>query len=169
MFRTKDFILMDVVNLKGKKIGFIKDILVDFHKGEVIGFVVSSYKLFQNTICVMKENIVSFNKIMVISKYSKRDSLVFSKIKNMDIINRFGDIVGMAEDMLFQEFTFKINGLVVSTGFIKNLIIGKKILLMNSIILGEENILYYSDRSNVDFISIPHKLFMEEEHHEKII
>jgi uncharacterized protein YrrD len=75
----------------------------------------------------------------------------------------------MAEDILFHEFTYKIQGLVVSTGFIKNILSGKKILLMNSVILGENAILSISDNSNIDFVSIPHKLFMEVECHEKNI
>lgn len=169
MFRTKDFILMDVINIKGKKIGFINDIIVDFKSGEVKGFVISSYKLFQKTLSVLKEDIVSFNKSMVVGKCIKNKFFTFSKIKNIDIINRYGEIIGMTEDILFQEFTFKIQGLVVSTGFIKNLLVGKKILLVNSIIIGDQSILYYSDNVNIDFISVPHKLFEEDNCNEKSI
>lgn len=169
MFRTKDFILMDVVDIRGKKIGFINDIIVDFKKGDVKGFIVSSYSFFQKTLCVLKEDIVSFNKSMVVSKVIKEKLFTFSKIKGMDIINNSGDIIGMAEDILFHEFTFKIQGLVVSTGFIKNLLVGKKILLVNSFIIGEKSILYYSTKSKMEFISVPHKLFAEEKHNEKSI
>lgn len=169
MFRSKDFILMDIVDIRGKRIGFIKDIIIDFHKGEVKGFVISSYKLFQKTICVLIKDIVSFNKSMIISKWERDNFLKLSDIKDIDIINKYGDIIGMAEDILFHEFTYKIQGLVVSTGFIKNILSGKKILLMNSVILGENAILNISDNSNIDFVSIPHKLFMEVECHEKNI
>jgi uncharacterized protein YrrD len=169
MFRTKDFILMDVIDIKGKKIGFINDIIVDFKSGEVKGFIISSYKLFQKTLSVLNEDIVSFNKAMVVSKCRKNKFFTFSKIKNMDIINRYGEIIGMTEDILFQEFTFKIQGLVVSTGFIKNLLVGKKILLVNSIIIGEKSILYYSNKVNIEFISVPHKLFQEDKFNEKSI
>lgn len=169
MFRTKDFILMDVVDIKGKKIGFINDIIVDFSRGEVKGFVISTYKLLQKSISVLREDIVSFNRAMVIDKYTKDNFFTFSKVKNMDIINKHGDIIGMSEDILFHEFTFKINGLIVSMGFVKNLLIGKKILLANSIIVGEESILYYSNKNNINFISVPHKLFGEDNYHEKSI
>lgn len=161
MFRSKDFILMDVVDIKGKRIGFIKDIIIDFHNGEVKGFIVSTYKLFQKTISILKKDIVSFNKFMIISRWDKNSYLQLSDIINMDIINKEGDIIGMAEDILFQEFTFKIHGLIVSTGFIKNILSGKKILLMNSVILGENSILNISNSTNVDFVSIPHKFFRE--------
>lgn len=169
MFRSKNFILMDVVDIKGRKIGFIKDIIIDFHNGEVKGFVVSSYKLFQKTITVLKNNIISFSKTMIVDGYNKDNYLLFSSIKNMDIINRCGDIVGITEDILFNEFTFKIQGIIVSTGFIKNIIFGKKILLMKSLILGEKSILHCKDKNNVDFLSVPHKLFMEDECYEENI
>lgn len=169
MFRTKDFIMMDVVDIKGKKVGFVRDIIIDFHRGEVKGFVVSTYKLMQQTITILKEDIISFNKTMVISNSRKESSLKFSNIKNMDIVNRYGDIIGMVEDILFHEFSFKINGLVVSTGFLKNIIKGKRILLMNSVILGNESILFTSLDNEISFLSVPHRIFTEEECHEESI
>lgn len=169
MFRTKDFILMDVVDIKGKKIGFIKDIIIDFHKAQVKGFVISSYKIYQKTLNVLKEDIVSFNKTMVVKRWHKDKFLTFSEVKNRDVKNRYGDIIGILEDMLFHEFTFEIKGIIISSGFIKNFITGKKIILMNSVILGEESILYYKDKSKIDFVSVPHKLSMEVECHEKNI
>jgi uncharacterized protein YrrD len=170
MFRTKDFIFMDVVDIRGKKIGFINDIIIDFKTRQVTGFLISSYKFFQKTLTVLKEDIVSFNKTMVISKCVKHNYFTFSKIKNMDIINTYGELIGMAEDILFHEFTFRIQGIVVSTGFIKNLLTGKKILLINSIIIGERSILYYySNKNNMEFVSVPHKLFRMDNCHEKSI
>ncbi|SKA75910.1 Uncharacterized protein YrrD, contains PRC-barrel domain [Clostridium sp. USBA 49] len=169
MFRVKDFILMDVIDIKGKKIGFIKDIIIDFNKGEVKGFVISPYNLFLGNRIILKPNIISFNKAMVINGWSKDEFLTFSSIKNMDVKNKYGDIIGIVEDLLFHEFTFKIKGIIVSLGILKNFMIGKKILLINSVILGEKYILNYKDYNKVDFISIPHKLFMEVESHEKNI
>lgn len=163
MFRVKDFILMDVIDIKGRRIGFIKDVIIDFNRGEVQGFVISSYSLFQRTMSILKQNIVSFNKSMVINGWSKGKFLLFSSIKNMDVKNRYGDIIGITEDILFHEFTFKIKGVVVSSGLLKNFITGKRILLINSVILGEKSILNYKDFSKVDFTSVPHKLSTEVE------
>lgn len=161
MFRSKDFILMDVIDIKGKKIGFIKDILIDFNKGEVIGFEASSYNLFQKSISILRENIISFNKTMVIKGYSKKVFLKFSSFKDMDVISANGEIMGMVEDIIFHEFTFKLQGLILSTGFMKNLIYGKEILLIQSLILGEKSVFHYNPKKNINFLSIPHKLFSE--------
>jgi len=32
MAKSRDYIYMDVMNIQGKKIGYIKDLLVDFNK-----------------------------------------------------------------------------------------------------------------------------------------
>jgi uncharacterized protein YrrD len=167
MFRAKDFILMDVIDIKGKKIGFIKDIIIDFNRGFVIGFVVSSYKIFQKTINVLQEHIVSFNKSMVINGYSKCKYITYDEIRNMDIIDRNGEIIGMLEDILFHKFSFKIHGIIISSGLIKNILKGKRILLINGLILGEKSILYYRSNNKIDFTSIPHKLFTEVHYYEK--
>lgn len=169
MFRTKDFILMEVIDIRGKRIGFIKDIIIDFSKGEVRGFVVSSYSFFQHTINVLKENIISFNKHMVICSSQKGDFLKFSQIKSMDIINRQGQISGMVEDILFHEFSFNIKGVIASTGFIKNIFSGKEVLLINQLILGEESLLYIPENSKTRLVSVPHKMFAEVECYEKNI
>lgn len=161
MFRSKDFILMDVLDIKGKKIGFIKDILIDFNNGEVIGFEASCYNLFQKSINILKENILSFNKSMVIKGYSKETFLKFSNFKDMDIINANGEIMGMVEDIIFHEFTFRMQGIILSAGFIKNLMSGKEILLINSLILGEKSVFYHNSKKNINFLSMPHKLFSE--------
>lgn len=167
MFRSKDFILMDVVDIKGKKIGFIKDILVNFHSGEVIGFEASCYNLFQKSISILKENIISYNKAMVIKGSSKKKFFKFSDFKEMEIINSNGEIIGMVEDIVFHEFTFKLQAIISSSGFIKNLISGKEILLINSLILGERSVFYFNSKENINFLSIPHKLFSEVGAYEK--
>jgi uncharacterized protein YrrD len=74
-----------------------------------------------------------------------------------------GSIVGMVEDVLFKEETFSIKAIIVSTGFLTNFISGKKIVLINELVLGEENILYNGENEHLSFSSIPHKLFMEDD------
>lgn len=142
MYRGKDFFLMDVNDINGKNIGFIKDILVDFNKGMVIGFVVSCYKFMRNNVSVLVDDIISFNNDMIVNKISKDRYLELSEIRNMDIINKFGEIIGITEELLFDKKNFKIKGLIVSMGFFRNFIGGKRIILINEIIIGEENILF---------------------------
>jgi len=161
MLRSRDFLLMDVLNIKGKKIGYIKDLLVDFNGGQVEGFVISTYKLFQGELYVLTEDIISFNNSMIISNCVKDKRFELKHLKSMDVLNRYGSIIGMVEDVLFDWNSFKIKGVLVSTGFIRNFIMGKKIILINNLILGEENLWCYGDCNKLSLVSIPHKLMME--------
>lgn len=158
MYKSKDFILMDVVNIEGKKVGVIKDILIDFNKGFIIGFSILPINIFKKNLCVLKENIITFNSNMVVKDTTEEEKFKFSNLKGMDVINSKGDVIGMVEDVIFNNNDFKIKGVVISTGFIRNLIYGKKVYLINQLILGEENILYFKEKNNICINSMPHKL-----------
>lgn len=158
MYRSKDFILMDVIDIGGKKIGFIRDILINFNKGFVLGFNISPSKMFKKDLNVLKEDVLAFNNNMIVKNTSEEEFLKLSDFKSMDVIDIKGNILGLMEDIIFDINNFKIKGLVISTGFIHNLIHGKKVFLINDLILGEKNILYYADAKKICFTTIPHEI-----------
>jgi len=167
MFKSKDFKFMDVVNVEGRKIGFITDLLIDFNKGKVIGFEVSPTKLFHKKVSILKEDIIYFNNHMVIKKVERNKYLCLRSFVNMDVIDKCRNIFGVVEDITFTGDTFEIKGVIVSSGFITNLIRGKRIMLINELILGEENILYISSNYQYCFKSMPHNFFAEGKANEK--
>ena len=167
MFKSKDFIFMDVVTAEGKKIGFIRDLLIDFNKGKVIGFEVSPYKFFRKNLSVLKEDIVYFNKNMVVKKVEKNNYLCLNSFVNMEVIDKCKNVFGMVEDIIFTYDTFEIKGIIVSSGFITNLLRGKIIMLVNELILGEENILYIPNCDNNFLKNMPHNFFEEGKANEK--
>ena len=167
MFKSKDFKFMDVVNVYGRKIGFVTDLLIDFNNGKVIGFEVSPTKLFHKNVSVLKEDIIYFNNCMVIKKVDKNKHLCLRSFINMDVIDKCRNIFGMVEDITFTGDTFEIKGIIVSSGIITNLIRGKRIMLINELILGEENILYNSTNHQYSFKSMPHNFFVEGKANEK--
>lgn len=158
MYRSKDFLLMEVVDIKGEKIGFIKDILIDFNEGFVIGFSISSYNLFHKNVNVLKKDIISFNNNMIIKKNLREERLKFFTLKGIDVLDRYGNVIGIMEDIIFDNFSFQIIGVVVSKGLIANFINGKKIFLIKELILGEKNILYYGESSKMNFKTMPHDI-----------
>lgn len=158
---------MDVVDISGKRLGYIKDLLVDFNRKKVIGFNLASSSLFKKNLNIMMNNIVGYNSTMVVTEATKGVFLQFNDIRGMDIRDRKGNIVGMIEDVLFDENNFSIRGVVISTGFINNFILGKKIILINNLILGENTLLFNGKKDNLNFSTVPHKLFMEEDNNEK--
>ena len=167
MYNSKDFKFMDVINVKGKKIGFITDLLIDFNNGRVIGFEVSPTKLFHKSVNVLKEDIIYFNSHMVIKKVEKSKKLCLRSFINMDVIDKARNIFGVVEDITFTGNTFEIKGVIVSSGFFTNLIRGKRIMLISELILGEENILYLSNNHQYCFNSMPHNFFVEGKANEK--
>ncbi|MBZ9687816.1 PRC-barrel domain-containing protein [Clostridium estertheticum] len=167
MFKSKDFIFMDVVSVEGKRIGFIKDLLIDFNKGKVIGFEVSPYKFFHKNVSVLKEDIIYFNKHMVVKKVEKNNYIPLHSFVNMDVIDKCRNVFGMVEDITFTYDTFEIKGITVSSGFITNLLRGKRIMLINELILGEENLLYLPNCYNHSLKSMPHNFFVEGKANEK--
>jgi len=158
---------MDVVSVEGKKIGFIRDLLIDFNKGKVIGFVISPYKFFHKNLSVLKEDIVYFNKHMVVKKVERNEYLCLHSFVNMDVIDKSRNVFGMVEDITFTYDTFEIKGVIVSSGFITNLLRGKRIMLINELILGEENILYIPSCDEYCFKSMAHNFFVEGKANEK--
>ncbi|MCS4473956.1 PRC-barrel domain-containing protein [Clostridium botulinum] len=66
MYKSKYFKYMNVYYSNGKKVGFIKDILVDFNEERIIGFCVSSYNILNKNNIVLVEDIISINKNMVV-------------------------------------------------------------------------------------------------------
>ncbi|KAJ52810.1 uncharacterized protein YrrD [Clostridium tetanomorphum] len=168
MYRKKDFLFMKVSSIKGKSIGFIKDIIVDFHIGGVLGFSITSYMIFGPSLYVLKENILSFNESMIVDKWNKGNYLQFSDIVYTNVIDLHGNIIGMADDIIFDEKTFLINGIVVSTGYLTNFIHGKKIILIKDIILGKDSILYYGNKDKIILSNIPSNLFKLSREYEEL-
>ncbi|AYD40122.1 photosystem reaction center subunit H [Clostridium fermenticellae] len=163
MYRSKDFMLMEVIDLTGKKLGLINDIIVDFDSRKVLGFSVSSNNWFGKNISILFEDIVSFNSVMIVAKATNGDFLNFKDVKGIDVRDREENIIGIVEDIMFEEKKFNILTLVVSTGIINNFIYGKKIVLVKDIILGDKNIFLNKRSENVSLLSLPHRLFKEDD------
>jgi uncharacterized protein YrrD len=167
VFKSKDFIFMDVIDVNGKKIGFIKDLLIDFNHGEVKGFVVSSNRIFNKNIHIIREDIIAFNETMIIKSSRATGLIEFLRLKNLDIIDHCGEIIGIIEDILFDARTFKISGIIVSQGFFHNFVWGKRIILIQSTILGDKNLLYYSKDDKINQTSVLHNPCIEVNGNEK--
>lgn len=159
MLRSKDFLLMDVLDLTGKKIGFVKDLLIDFHSGKVMGFRICCYSLWRKDISVLKEDIIAYNSQIIIKSFSRDFLLNLKDIINIDIVDSSGTLLGLFEDVIFNE-DFVIKGIIVSTGFIRNYLEGKKILLMNKLMLGEHSILFYG-KEHIQFATTAHRISRE--------
>jgi len=167
LYKTRDFIFKDVVNLSGNLLGFISDIILNFNDKRVQGFVVTPNSLFKKSLNIFLEDVVSFSSILVVTSINRKKSLQFGDIKGMNVVDKKGHLIGIVEDMLFHKKTFLIKALILSVGFISNFIDGKKVLLMDDLILGEKNLLYRGESENLNFSNSPYK-FLDLKEKEKI-
>lgn len=161
MYREKDFLLMEVYNEKGKRIGFIKDMIIELEKDEVLGFVIISYNLFKGYSHILKENIISFEEKMIVRKESKGEEAHFNNIKSKHVIDEEKNILGFIEDIIFTE-NFKINGVIISTGCISNFLYGKKIVLPKDLVISQDIIIYKNKKNKIDLVNLPNNIIKKE-------
>lgn len=156
MFRIKDLYLKNIYNLKGKKIGLSKEIYLNFYRGEVIGLGIGSYSIRNRSNYVEIKDIVNVDDdILVRRSIKKEGELKFSQIRDMDVIDKAGNPKGVVEDILIEESSFSIKGLIISSGIIDKIISGREVILINDVILGEDKILF-TGASGVVLRNIPH-------------
>ena len=157
MFKSKDFYLKTIYDNKGKKLGVIEDICLDFYNGKITGFKSSSSGLLSKNSYIDIEDIIEIGESIIVYKTSEEMGLELKSLKNMNVIDVNGFIKGILEDIIIDEYDYTINGIVISSGIIDRLIKGKKILLLDECILGEEYILY-TGKNNVSFKTMPHNM-----------
>lgn len=169
MYRTKDFDLMDVINIHGKKLGIIKDVIIDFYNKKVIGFLINTSGIFSNKSYVFIKDIITFDEIMIVERITQGNFLEFNSIRNMDIMDTNGVIIGVFEDIVFTKRDFEIKAVIASGGFIRNLISGKKVMLTNQLIIGEKNVLCFSSAANskINFSNKMHRIKLKNDAYEK--
>ena len=156
MLKTKDFYLLRVYDIKGKYLGIIDDIYIDFDKGVIQGFLISNYLFFSKRNFIKTQDIISIEDVMIIKELSKKEGISFKSIKDIDVKDKKNIIKGILEDLIIDENDYSIKGLIISSGIFDRIIKGKEILLPKECILGEDFILYYGCNI-VKLKSIPRK------------
>lgn len=157
MLKTRDFYLMKVYDSKGKYLGIIKDISIDFYQAKICGFLISSFSLFNKKNYIPVEEILSIDKDMIVSKIDTFNGLLFNDIKYMDIIDNDNIMRGVLEDIVIDRNNYEIKGFVISSGIIDRMFKGKEIILPSNCILCEDFILYRG-KECIKLKSLPHNL-----------
>ncbi|MGL4772112.1 MAG: PRC-barrel domain-containing protein [Clostridium sp.] len=158
MLKSKDFYLKGVYNERGKKLGIVDDLYIDFHSGKVKGFNISNYSFFSKKNFVSIEDIIVFDDEVIVKEVTSYEGVKLCEIKGMDVIDLKNNMKGVVEDILISKEDFSIKGLIMSAGIIERIIRGKDILLLNECILGEDYILYFGNEG-ISFKTIPHNAF----------
>lgn len=157
MFKTRDFYFKKVYNVKGKKIGIIEDLYIDFHLGKVLGFKISNSLLFSKNNYVDMQDVVDIGEDIIIDSIRNGSGLTFKEVKYLEVIDTFGNVKGVLEDVIIDIGDYSIKAIVISSGLIDKMIKGKQIILLSKCILGENYILY-SGNEGVRFKTMPHNM-----------
>lgn len=157
MFKTRDFYFKKVYNIKGKKIGIIEDLYIDFYQGKVVGFKISNSMLFSKNNYVDIEDIIDIGEDLIISSIRKGEGLAFKELKYMEVIDTLSNVKGVLEDIIIDIQDYSIKAIVISSGLVDKMIKGKQIILLDRCILGEKYILY-TGNEGVLFKSLPHTM-----------
>ncbi|MGL4654738.1 MAG: PRC-barrel domain-containing protein [Sarcina sp.] len=156
MYKVKDLRFLEVFNSEGKKLGEIQDIGIDYFEGKIKGFFIpKSFLKKENFIAI--EDILTFGEKVVAKKMKKYEGLTFNDIKGMDIIDKKNKMIGVLEELLIDE-KFFIRAIITSKGFFQKFKNGKDLILLKETILGEKNILYFSNQK-ISFVSVPHNIW----------
>lgn len=157
MLKTRDFYLLKVYDIKGKYLGVIDDIAIDFYKGELKGFFISNFLLFSKKNYINKEDIISINEVVIVNSLTTYKGLSFKEIKDMDIIDNNNIIRGVLEDLIIEEKDLIIKGIVMSSGIFDKMLKGKEILLLKECVLAEDFILY-NGKDTIRLQTMPHNI-----------
>lgn len=157
MFKTRDFYFKKVYDIKGKRIGIIEDIYIDFYIGKVIGFKVSSSILFSKNNYIDMEEIIDIGEDIIINSIRSGTGLAFKELKYIEIIDKLGNVKGVLEDIIIDVQDYSIKAILISSGLIDKMIKGKQVILLNKCILGEKYILY-TGNEGILFKSMPHNM-----------
>ncbi|OPJ63619.1 PRC-barrel domain-containing protein [Clostridium oryzae] len=147
LYKSRNFMNMTVMNVRGKKLGYINDILLSFDQNKVTGFSVNpSGFMLAKVKRFSAKDIVYYNRRIVINIDEDPNGIYLSSIKKMEIIDREGNILGIIEDIIFDD-KFDVRALIISPGIINKIIVGKRIITTSRIIIGDKNVIYYGKDS----------------------
>ncbi|MGG7144949.1 PRC-barrel domain-containing protein [Clostridium nigeriense] len=156
MLKTKDFYLLKVYDIRGKYLGIIDDIYIDFNKGIIKGFLLSNYLLFSKKNFIKVKDIITIEDVMIIREVNKKEGIAFKSIKDIDVKDKRNIIIGVLEDLIINRKDLSIKGLIISSGIFDRIVKGKEILLLKECMLGEDFIFYFGN-NEVKFQSMPRK------------
>lgn len=157
MVKTRDFYLIKVYDIKGKYLGVIDDLGVDFTNECIDGIYISSYSFWDKKNFIDVKDIISLEEVMIVKKAINYRGLNFKKIKDMDIVDMRNRMKGVLEDLIINKKDFSIKGIIMSSGIFDRIIKGKDILLIKECVIGEEQIIY-TGNDKIALKSIPHNM-----------
>ncbi len=145
-----------------KKVGEIRDALLNLNNNKIIGFVIDCgslmhrakfvdyntiYSIGNNLITIKSKKVLSLNKSINL----KKDDYYLSKsIEGMEVITENGDILGFIHDIFFEKIEGNLLGLMLTNGILDDILSGVQILPMDkSFIYSKEKLIIEDKIKNI--------------------
>ncbi|MFL0249956.1 PRC-barrel domain-containing protein [Clostridium neuense] len=168
MMRSRELILENVYSIRGKRIGIVEDLLVNFNTGTIEGFRINKGSILSRSICISKDSVICVASKLIVKEEEYNGNFVeFKNIKGMEAVNIKGVILGSIEEIIFDEMNLAIKGIIISKGIFDNMISGKKVILQGDYIMGKSSLLCLSKQEKFNFVRIFHDIAMEVDKNEK--
>lgn len=148
---------MKVYDVTGKYLGSIQDIAIDFYNGTIKGFIINSFRFNKKKNYIDLDDIISLENVIIAKEVKNFEGLRFREIQSIDIVNDDNVLKGILEDLIIDERTFEIKGIVMCSGILDRMFRGKEILLIKHCILCESYIIY-KEINEITFKTLPHNL-----------
>ena len=156
IYRAKDFYMMEVRDSLGYKLGIISGLSLDLNNHKVDGFCIHSRGIKNEIKKINMEDVIAFNEVMIVKDVHNSIGLNFNKLKGMEVYDLNNNLLGKVEEVLFNIVSYKVLGIILTTGFLKDIVKGKRILLADNLIIGEISILLMEKCEELEFFSKIH-------------
>lgn len=134
-----------LLNKCNNDVGKIEDFIIDFYKARVKGIIIKDYNKRFRYISISyitddnKNNVEACNMDSI-------EGMRFSDILNMQVVDKKGIKIGIIEEAILDE-RYNIKAIVVDNEDME-----KEIMLFKDLVLGDNFIMLYSDRSRLTVI-----------------
>lgn len=160
-----------------KEIGKIKELIINFETGKLLGFQLSEGLLKEQRVLRLEDvKEIKDNKIFVDNDISIKPLHNFGqfeellkkdiKIKNNNVVTESGKELGLIVDFYIDEVSYKIDKLFVKNSFLRDLFKGKLIISFDKIVSISKNAIVVKDDFVKDKINQP--LVAKVEHKEMV-
>lgn len=145
MFTSKDLYNKNIYNVNGQKIGFPREIYIDFYERKVIGLEM------KNNTYIETQKIINLNDKILKALFRKENIEKLSLILGLKILDLQKNIKGIVDDIIIDEETYKIKA-ILATDSKKRL--EKEVLLIKDCILYDDYMIYVGNK-NIQVKNIP--------------
>ena len=134
-----------LLNKCNDDVGKIEDFIIDFYKARVKGIIIKDYNNKYRYISISDITDDNENNVEACNMDSI-EGMRFSDILNMQVVDKKGIKIGIIEEAILDD-RYNIKAIVVD-----NEDMGKEIMLFKDLVLGDNFIMLYSDRSRLTVI-----------------